>query len=553
MTDIFSLLQTQIQPQTQQAATSQPQESVPGLFASLITELTAELPEGQEELLIMPQESQPVMTFTGNNSFPQGVIDILAGTEPESESAELPPETLPPEAEESESEDVIIWEEVSQPKTKPETPSKPEPEQKTQTVTEDSRPEVQVPQGELPPEIVKASDSKIFYYCAGSQEEVPESESAPHEAMTVQAPHEQPEVLMPKPKHDPSPVNASDDDDSESDDVITADNVDPEIIALSLAAEGAVQVTHQELPKVQAKTEQDPDVLDSPGPRQTQAANVQLRQVRTAKTDSDPTKEPQAHSTDTRPLTERPSPETPTAVREDTDGVTPEGRTQGQSQNQNQGQAFTQEHGDSGAGDPSQRSRTTTRKADSRTPTERTGSTGTTRRTESRTDFQAFFEGVLNTRRTAARTSAVSLSLRGPETFTQSTALRDGLTNVVRFIRADGVQKANVVVDPPALGRISVELTSSSSGVEASIKVASEQIRQLVQDQLSQLRMNLSQQGVQVAEFTVDVQQDNSGSHNPQGQEQPNRGPMNFAGDAEDEDTEEFRVDLEDGLLWWVA
>ena len=159
----------------------------------------------------------------------------------------------------------------------------------------------------------------------------------------------------------------------------------------------------------------------------------------------------------------------------------------------------------------------------------------------------------MNTRRTAARTSPVPLSLRGPENFTQSTALRDGLTNVVRFIRADGVQKANVVVDPPALGRISVELTSSSSGVEASIKVASEQIRQLVQDQLSQLRMNLSQQGVQVAEFTVDVQQDNSGSQNPQGQEQPNRGPLNFTGDAEDEDTEEFRVDLEDGLLWWVA
>lgn len=536
MTDIFSLLQTQIQPQTQQAITSQPQESVPGLFASLITELTAELPEGQEELLITPQESQPVMTFTGNNSFPQGVIDILAGTEPESDSVEVTPETLPPEAEDS--EEVIIWEEVSQPKTKP--------EQKTQTVTEGSRPEVQVPQGESLTEEETVPASEILPPNPEIHEEVPESAPAPQEAMTVQAQHGQPEVLTPKPKHDSSPVKDSDDYDSDSDEAITLNDTDPEIIALSLAAEGAVQVTHQELPQVQAKTESDPDVLGSTGPRQTQAANVQLRQARTAKTDSDSPQEPQFPSTETPSLNER---GTHTALREGTEDGTPEGQTQSQSQ----GQASTQDHTGSESGNPSTRSRTATRRADSRTPTEHTGSTGTTRRTESRTDFQAFFEGVLNTRRTAARTSPVPLSLRGPETFTQSTALRDGLTNVVRFIRADGVQKANVVVDPPALGRISVELTSSSSGVEASIKVASEQIRQLVQDQLSQLRMNLSQQGVQVAEFTVDVQQDNSGSHNPQGQEQPDRGPMNFAGDTEDEDTEEFRVDLEEGLLWWVA
>ena len=129
--------------------------------------------------------------------------------------------------------------------------------------------------------------------------------------------------------------------------------------------------------------------------------------------------------------------------------------------------------------------------------------------------------------------------------------LRDGIINVVRFIRADGVHKANVVIDPPALGRISVELTSGSSGVEASIKVASEQIRNLIQDQLDQLRMNLSQQGVQVAEFTVDVQQDNSG--NQQQNSQQGNQDRNFFTIADDEEPEEFRVDLEEGLLYWVA
>ena len=204
---------------------------------------------------------------------------------------------------------------------------------------------------------------------------------------------------------------------------------------------------------------------------------------------------------------------------------------------QNQNQGFSQS-----------RSRTNTRQIDS--PTQADDSAAN-RRTDSHSDFAAYFEGVLTSRRTVSRTSPAPLDLRGTENFTQSSGVRDGITNVVRFIRADGMHKARVVVDPPALGRISVELTSGTSGVEASIKVSSEQIRQLVQDQLSELRMNLSQQGVQVAEFTVDVQQDNSGSQNQQGQQ--NNPYMNFFADDEDSETEEFRIDLEDGLLYWVA
>ena len=176
-----------------------------------------------------------------------------------------------------------------------------------------------------------------------------------------------------------------------------------------------------------------------------------------------------------------------------------------------------------------------------------------TRQTNSRNDFQNFFEGVLNSRRTSSTTSSQPLNLREDFNLNQSETLRDGLVNVVRFIRSDGVQKASVVIDPPALGRISVELTSSSSGVEASIKVASEQIRQLVQDQLTQLRMNLSEQGVQVAEFTVDVQQDNQQGGGSQNQNQQNN-RENFIPEAElDDDTEEFRIDLEEGLLYWIA
>ena len=123
----------------------------------------------------------------------------------------------------------------------------------------------------------------------------------------------------------------------------------------------------------------------------------------------------------------------------------------------------------------------------------------------------------------------------------------------MRFIRSDGVHKANIVVDPPALGRISVELTSGTSGVEASVKVASEQIRQIVQEQITQLRENLSQQGVQVSEFTVDVQQDNTGQGQNSGRENQREYYNSLTSGNTEDDTEDFRVDLEEGLLYWVA
>ena len=179
------------------------------------------------------------------------------------------------------------------------------------------------------------------------------------------------------------------------------------------------------------------------------------------------------------------------------------------------------------------------------------------RRTEALNDFQTFFDGAMRTRRTSSRLNTQPLSLRtgtyeAAGTQSQSQTLRNGIVNTVRFIRADGVRKANIIVDPPALGRISVELTSSSSGVEASVKVANEQIRQIVQDQFTQLRDNLLQQGVQVSEFTVDVQQDSS----RQGQDsggQNQRDNYTFTASENDDDTEVFRADLEEGLLYWIA
>lgn len=169
-------------------------------------------------------------------------------------------------------------------------------------------------------------------------------------------------------------------------------------------------------------------------------------------------------------------------------------------------------------------------------------------------DFQTFFEGVLNNRRTLSNSQTTPLNLGTNLNLSQSQTLNTGISNVVRFIRADGLQKANIIIDPPALGRISIELTSTSAGVEASVKVTSEQIRQLVQEQISELRLNLSRQGVQVTEFSVDVQQDNSQQQQQNSQQHSNRFFWNTNSFDDDEiQSQDFRIDLDQGLLYWVA
>ena len=65
--------------------------------------------------------------------------------------------------------------------------------------------------------------------------------------------------------------------------------------------------------------------------------------------------------------------------------------------------------------------------------------------------------------------------------------------------------------------------------------------------------MNLADQGVQVADFTVDVQQDSQRDRRDSQDENNGRRVNVIGGVEEEEDTEEFRVDLEEGLLYWVA
>ena len=521
--DVFAALQAfqniQTIQTTLQETPSGETDSRAGLFASLMNECIAEGEAAgfSEQVLVIPEEipDPQMMAFTATKTFPQSVMNILAG------EAEITPDTPSPEvmheniqtSQEKPDDDVVIWpedeaEQISAPELADEdmTPESPEPSRAEDISRENPEPSRAE---DIPPEVHEP---------ALAENTTHKPTYAPAKTDTLKASHD-----------------TEDTQESEEPQEI------PEVSAEMAGLAGVVNLQPQNTPLPQNSAQ--PEIQDTlTQPERSAGFSQPSRQRRvqpeTPQAPHEQQETPEAHEARADISVNR---EAFSENDDDGDSDAQQQNPNPQSQNHNTTQNQTQ---------------TQTRKTDSRNIKTEAPSQNTapeSRRTESHSDFGAYFEGVLNSRRSTARVSEpMPLNLRSAENFSQAATLRDGLTNVVRFIRADGVQKARVVVDPPALGRVSVELTSGTSGVEASIKVASEQIRQLVQDQISQLRMNLSQQGVQVAEFTVDVQQDNSGNHGQQGQEH-NSGSFGFVDDSEDDEAEDFRIDLNEGLLYWVA
>ncbi|MBQ7197169.1 MAG: flagellar hook-length control protein FliK [Synergistaceae bacterium] len=542
MADLLTFvdIQTQTQASQQTSSTSNSNsESAPGVFDALITEYTATenseiKTENLQPLLETEDANSNLMTFTGGKLFSNSVLDILTTEAPEVFEAEVAPENFLEQLKISlgkvkasqpevfyDDEDINFNEKISQLLDIPED----EFNEIFAALPDDLKEEVKVLVDEISQAVEHGAD-------------VEELKPAIEKLSSVFAKSEL-KIKISEPEREHEIKNDKEENKIE--------NQDLEINSANVAGLAAV-------PNVSNDFEND-DVEQAP------EKNFSLNDD-VARQDSKPqrlTTQPQeVQNVEEKTQIKNPDDVKPTsnfenvieqhnAERENQNFNG--GMSENDSENQNPEQNFSQSRHQS-------RSRNDNRRIsndNSRVDNERQTST---RRTESRNDFQSFFEGVLNSRRaspTSSSETAQPLSLRENFGFNQSATIRGGLVNVVRFIRADGVQNANVVIDPPALGRISVELTSSSSGVEASIKVSSEQIRQLVQDQLTQLRMNLSEQGVQVAEFTVDVQQDNQqGSHSQNENQQD--GQRNFIGGLEEEDdTEDFRIDLEDGLLYWVA
>jgi len=542
--DIQAKTQTQAPKQNVSGSNNNNSENKPKVFDSIMNEYSNSDSKNDSKNLnsenVQPESNGENLTaFKGGKLFSGSVIEILADEVNVPENLEIPEELLNVDGEIKNLVDKL---KISLGKVK------------------DSQPEVLYSDEELNlneeiSQLLNLSDEELNEKLAALPEDlrteiknlITEINNALENGGDINAIKSSVEKLSdiinkPENKIKPEAKKISDDDLDDSE-IKTDEGQEPELISIEAAGAAAINDGNKIVENnAGEKSEKIFDVKDS-NQRQNSKIQVQNQNQRVSNETENQAQEVPANENS----------KTESKFSEQLNNLE-ENANENEAENQNQNSNFNQARENFSDSRNQSRSRNeNNRRVSNENSSDNERNSNATHRTESRNDFQSFFEGVLNTRRTSSTNSSEPLNLRGNLNLNQSETLRDGLTNVVRFIRADGVQKASVVIDPPALGRISVELTSSSSGVEASIKVASEQIRQLVQDQLTQLRMNLSEQGVQVAEFTVDVQQDNQQGGNSQNEnQQDNRG--NFIAGAEDEDdTEEFRIDLEEGLLYWVA
>lgn len=142
------------------------------------------------------------------------------------------------------------------------------------------------------------------------------------------------------------------------------------------------------------------------------------------------------------------------------------------------------------------------------------------------------------------------LAQRGPE------GLSQGVMNVIRFLQSNGEIRAQIVVEPPSLGRIEVSVHAAPSGnLEASFHVENAGLRDMIKSQLPLLQDLLAQAGINVSEMNVDVRSGGGENRRPQGGKGPkNRrvADLDLAEELEQQ-VPVARLDLEQGLLLWIA
>ena len=126
----------------------------------------------------------------------------------------------------------------------------------------------------------------------------------------------------------------------------------------------------------------------------------------------------------------------------------------------------------------------------------------------------------LSTAATAVRETVNGVRVNGSAEVGSPNALMQLATRLTSHVDAEGRLPARLEVelDPPELGRMSVELTESRQGLLAKITASRESTAVLVDHQLAQLRQTLEESGIEVHEFEVsyDPPQSDAGQHRSQ-------------------------------------
>jgi flagellar hook-length control protein FliK len=128
-------------------------------------------------------------------------------------------------------------------------------------------------------------------------------------------------------------------------------------------------------------------------------------------------------------------------------------------------------------------------------------------------------------------------------------ALGEALIRIIPLSSSDQGGRAEMVVEPPSMGRVEVELSVQDGAVTANIRVENRELLGIVQAQSQRLRESLEAQGLQVMGLSVDLRND---ENRPRGGGDQRRGRSRL-NPGSDQEASLFRVDLREGLLHWLA
>ncbi|MGV2989535.1 flagellar hook-length control protein FliK [Vibrio sp. E150_011] len=148
-------------------------------------------------------------------------------------------------------------------------------------------------------------------------------------------------------------------------------------------------------------------------------------------------------------------------------------------------------------------------------------------------------------------------NVQSPLVLTKENA-SDQVSERIQMMMAKNLKQIDIRLDPPELGRMQIRMTLNSDSATVHFTVQNQQTREMVDQSMPRLREMLSQQGIQLADTSV--QQQNSGqqqrhaSHGPQ--DQASSGVGSAQGDS---DTMEEGVTMtaniskkEDGISYYA-
>ena len=140
----------------------------------------------------------------------------------------------------------------------------------------------------------------------------------------------------------------------------------------------------------------------------------------------------------------------------------------------------------------------------------------------------------------------------------RTVALSEGMAQVIEVIRNRNGHKGRMVLEPPELGTVRIEIQSLKDQVRLHLFVENAQARDLVDQSMDVLRQSLSRQGLTLAETMVDIDAGGNGGHAAWGSDaasDASSGPALSDAAKEPQEPGEViaRLDIDKGLLNWIA